>query len=137
MILAALITCMVAAEPMPSWVLPGIAAIETRSYQDPDGTWHYVDQRDGKDREIGMCQMVIGTFRLIRRQMPRGTTFADLRSPIVAVEAARLYLEWLYERTHSWDYAVMCYNVGLRGRLVNAERAELYLARVKRAGGFL
>ena len=70
-------------------------------------------------------------------RLPRGTTFADLRSPVVAVEAARLYLEWLYERTHSWDYAVMCYNVGLRGRLVNAERAELYLARVKRAGGLL
>jgi hypothetical protein len=124
-------------EAMPAWILPGVAFVETKSYQDQAGAWRYIDQRPGRDGELGMCQMLGETFKMIRRKMPRGTVFADLRRPVIAAEAARLYMEWLYERTHSWDYAVMCYNVGLHGRLVNAERAELYLAHVKEAGGGL
>ena len=136
MILAILIGAAMSAsvEPMPAGLVERIAYVETRSYCDNAGAWHYVDQRPGRDGELGMCQMVVGTFRLIRNRLPRGTMFADLRSPVVAAEAARCYLEWLYERTHDWDYATMCYNVGLRGRLVHAMRAELYLGAVKAAG---
>ena len=119
----------------PPWMLRGIAAVETRSFQDPYGVWFYVDKRRGTSGERGMMQVTLDAFRIARRLIPESRyTFAQLDSPMVSIATAHAYLYYLRSHAGSWDEAIMAYNVGLRGLLVNRQRGLDYLERVKAAG---
>ena len=124
-----LLLCVVAlaAEDMPSWVLPGILAVETRSYYQDDGSIHYTDKRRGKAGEYGPFQMTRAAFRQVSR---RGEPFWKLETDrVYAEDLAVRYLYHLRDRASSWEQAVQWYNRGPH------HRATAYLRAVKRAGG--
>lgn len=115
---------------IPSWVLIGIAKVETQSYWDDQGKFHYVDKRDGKDGEKGPFQIMPSTFREVRK---RGEELSRVRSDLrLALAVTCRFLQRLYAATGSWDRAVSCYNTGLNG---SPSRGAQYLLLVKLAAG--
>lgn len=123
MILQAFLACALAvAEPeVPKWILPAIAYVETRSYYDQTGSFHYVDKRRGSHGEYGPFQCTRIAFNQIKRH---GEQFWRVESDIrFSEEIALRYLQWSYSRSHSWDKAVAAYN----------PRDKHYLQKVKRS----
>lgn len=118
------------AHGIPSWVLIGIAKVETQSYWDDQGKFHYVDKRDGKDGEKGPFQCMPETFKQVAK---KGEVLAALRKDhFLAVSVACRYLQFLFRRCGNWDQAVVCYNTGLNGL---PSRGAQYLLLVKLAAG--
>ncbi len=129
-----LVLCTVARgeDGIPSWVLPGILNVETRSHYADDGHIIYVDQRRGADGEIGPFQMTRIAFRQIQRH---GDDFWRMETDrFYAEEMTRRYLVFLYETAanHSWHRAVAMYNCGPADG--TSERARSYAAAVEHAG---
>lgn len=117
-----------AEEGMPSWVLPGILAVESRSRY-ADGEIVYVDRRVGAAGELGPFQITPAAFREVARP---GEAFRRLRySPALGEAIATRLLERHYAATGSWVEAVIRYHVGAHG--LRAEGWRYYLA-VRRAG---
>lgn len=98
----------------PLWAIHGIAYVETRSYWDEEGRFHYVDKRVGDAGELGPLQVTRAAWDMVRgdqldfhRGMGRTAT---------AIDSACLYLCHLRARCSSWDEAVAAYHRGLGGR---------------------
>lgn len=121
-----------AVEPMPAWVLPGIMAVETRSYYHTDGTIAYVDRRTGAAGERGPFQMTRDAFDLVKNP---GERFEDLSTDSRFAETLAVrYLDLLW-RTFSdreWFVAVGRWNAGPHGRW---SRLWAYAKRAQIAGG--
>ncbi len=114
----------------PLWAIQGIAWVETRSYWDVDGKFHYADRRIGSAREYGPFQCRYSAFALVARA---GERFEDLRrDPAYACEIAARLLVYLYRKTGSWTMAVRGYNCGLSA--AKGRSADQYLQAVKLAG---
>jgi hypothetical protein len=119
-----------AGEPLPSWIMPGIAMRETSSYY-LDGYLIYVDRRIGAAGELGPWQMKPGTLAMVFPKWKADT----LRTNVFRAELATVsYLRWLRQRTGSWAEAVGCYKTGLYG-----DRAvgRLYYLDIAKKGGLL
>ena len=115
---------------IPCWCLQGIAKVETRSYWDDQGKFHYIDRRDGADGEIGPFQCTAGAFALVAH---KGEVFSRLRhDSTFSCAIALRYLAWLRKRCKSWEEAVGCYNTGLGG---SPRIGNQYLLMVKLAAG--
>jgi hypothetical protein len=112
---------------VPSWVLRGIARVETRS-RVIAGRFVYVDQRVGSSGERGPWQMTRRTFRSIG-----GKDFDRLQTDIpFARKMAARYLLKLYRgpARGSWGRAVAMYNTGPRGYAQHPRQAACYYQRV-------
>lgn len=122
-------------DPLPSWVIPGIALVETGSTLTDTG-WHYADRRVGSAGEHGMMQMKRDAFNIAAAGQPL-TVYPDLANPAVAVRMARRYLAYLRRHTASWDEAVGAYKTGLTGLREHPARAAAYVDSVKAAAATL
>lgn len=114
----------------PLWAIQGIAWVETRSYWDVDGKFHYADRRIGSAHEYGPFQCRYSAFVIVARA---GERFEDLRrDPAYACEIAGRLLVYLYGKTGSWAMAVRGYNCGLSA--AKGRSGDQYLQAVKLAG---
>jgi hypothetical protein len=115
---------------LPDWILPGVLAIETRSYMNEDGVIIYVDKRVGRAGEYGPFQMTRDAFNLMKK---KGEKFERLKKDMpFAEEIAARYLFWIYNNKarRDWTRAVAMYNEGFRPSDVGYGYAQ----RVREAG---
>lgn len=119
---------------LPSWAIPGILAVETRSYVGPSGGIIYVDRRVGDAGELGCCQILRSAFNIVRRPRERFETCAD--NSIFCVQIATRYLRWIYEHKagHDWLRAIGMYNAGFSTSRRSMNRRISYLNKVRNAG---
>ena len=118
------------AQGIPCWILIGLAKVETQSFWDDAGRFHYIDQRDGKDGEKGSFQITPEAFRQVAK---KGERFVRLTTDQrLSLAVACRYLRFLRARTRSWDQTVACFNTGLGG---SPSKGAQYLMLVKLAAG--
>jgi hypothetical protein len=121
-----------AGEPgMPSWILPGILAVESSSYY-ADGAIVYVNRRVGAAGELGPFQITRAAYLDVATSAGLRATFRTLKfSTRIGEIVATLILERHHVATGSWAEAVIRYHVGARGDRAEGER---YLDQVRAAG---
>lgn len=132
LVLLTLVT--LAAQDIPSWVLPGILLVETKSYYLKNDLI-YIDKRRGAHGERGPFQMLPIAFRQVA--LP-GEKFADLERDMEFAEALAIrYLYWLYNgpARRSWRVAVGMWNVGTDYVLArDGQTAATYREAVREGG---
>ncbi len=99
---------------IPSWIVPGILAVETTSELDINGNIVYRDRRVGRDGEFGPMQMTRAAFNVIKF---KGEKFDRLRTDMVFAETCAVrYLKWIYKNKAKgdWKRTVAMYNEGFR-----------------------
>jgi hypothetical protein len=128
------LSVMQTSEPMPSWVMPGIAQIETSStyIAGADDVLKWRNRYMGADGELGAFQM---TWDEVKAAGGSKMDFVMLTNSKCAVYWCRRRLKQLCSSTGTWERAVEAWNCGVRGRRTNPERAADYLRRVRKAGG--
>lgn len=120
-----------AANGIPAWIVVGIAARESGSYWQPNGTFVYVNTARGKAGERGPFQVTPEAFADVAKP---GERFEDMQHDhAFALEIACRYLWFLKAQVGTWDRAVAAYNVGPRGDLIGAGAS--YLRAVQVAAG--
>lgn len=122
-----------ATNEVPTWVLAGIMAQETRSHYALDGdTIVYVDKRVGSAGELSAFQIK----RIAWKQVAKpGESFESLRTDQAYAQLIAIkYLIWLYDHAarHSWPHAIQMYNAG-PGRHSYRYYSNV-VAKAKRAG---
>jgi hypothetical protein len=118
----------VEAEAVPVWVLAGILGVESSSFYNADGSITYVNQRRGRDGELGPWQCTRDAFDDVKKP---GDDFRRLaRDPVYAEGIAIRRLLWLQkELGPGWDRIIRAYNKGVGG--ARKGRGHSYLTDVK------
>lgn len=116
------------AQDVPTWVVRGIAAVETgtewRAIGDVRGSWSR-----GSIGEVGPWQLSPAVLRDLKAYDRRHRIHAD---PILAESLTRAWLLRLFAATGSWPQAVAAYHAGL-GKRSHAFAIE-YAERVRAVG---
>jgi len=109
---------------VPSWVLRGIVATESRSYYTQTGSIVWVDHKRGHHGERGCFQITRGAFNDVKRP---GETFSMLeQDPIFCEVIACRYLARIHRG--NWSTTIQAYNAGL------GHKSTTYLRLVRREG---
>ncbi len=115
-------------EPIPDWVIAGIAAVESGSTYREGNLVHYRDRRDGADGEVGPWQMAPSALSDL------GVSHLRSRIRVEVVLAESMTRAWLlrcFRRAGNWNLAVAFYHTGPGG---DRRRGRLYAERVFAAG---
>jgi hypothetical protein len=113
---------------IPSWVIAGIAAVETGSTYRDGELIHYRDRRDGSDGEVGPWQLAPAVLDDLGVRQLRDRI---RREPVLAESMTRAWLLRCFQRTGDWFTAVAIYHTGPGG---SRQRGRRYAERVLAAG---
>jgi hypothetical protein len=115
-------------DPIPHWVIAGIAAVETGSTYRSGNLVHYRDRRDGADGEVGPWQIAPAALQDLGASHLRSRIRSE---PVLAESMTRAWLLRCYRLAGDWSLAVAFYHTGPGG---DRRRGRNYAERVFAAG---